>query len=200
MLNVRSGPGESFRVLGQLRENEKVEVLEEATDGWAWVEPPGGWVAGRFLEDSKIPSLPSGLSAIMRTFGQPATPVCSSGLARLPEPLLLSWHDSRISQFACHLLMEDIFTQVFHRIHSEGFWKDLKSFGGCYANRPIKDSSKRSTHAWGIAVDLNPDDNRVGTEGTLSKDVVRIFEDEGFVWGGRFTRRDPMHFQYATGY
>ena len=28
------------------------------------------------------------------------------------------------------------------------------------------------------------------------KEVIRIFEEEGFVWGGKWTIYDNMHFEY----
>jgi hypothetical protein len=35
----------------------------------------------------------------------------------------------------------------------------------------------------------------------MDPDVVAIFQHFGFLWGGEFhLRKDPMHFQYATGY
>lgn len=50
-LNVRSGPGTEFRVLGRLERGDEVQIREEH-GVWAWVSPPGGWVHSGFLEES----------------------------------------------------------------------------------------------------------------------------------------------------
>ena len=75
---------------------------------------------------------------------------------------------------------------------------------GCYNPRKKRHSTdpdaEWSTHAWGIALDINPDTNRAGTTGDLPEGVVNAFERVGFRWGGRWKRRDPMHFQLARGY
>lgn len=201
VLNVRSGPGTSFRVLGQLKKGDEVKSLEESGE-WRWVVPPGGWASASYLEYSPL-SRPAGLLKIVELFGSAGGPLASAGTCRLPEKLRLGGEEEIfIDHFACHKLLEEEFNKVFHRIHSEGFWKDLQTYDGCYENRNKGGSSNKSTHAWGIAVDLNAKSNAQGTDGTMSKDVVRIFEEEGFAWGGYFsgTKKDPMHFQFASGY
>jgi hypothetical protein len=59
-------------------------------------------------------------------------------------------------------------------------------------------------HSWGCAIDLDPGRNafhdqtgHFGAGGAIA--VVRAFEAEGWIWGGRWAGRscDPMHFQAA---
>lgn len=84
---------------------------------------------------------------------------------------------------------------------------------GCFAPRAQRGSNGflLSTHTWGIAVDINPEQNALVTPcyeddpRRANYDIpdawVRAFEDEGWVWGGTFRHRfDPMHFQMAAGY
>ena len=75
----------------------------------------------------------------------------------------------------------------------------IKSFGGCYNLRNIRGGSKLSMHSWGIAIDLNVSENRLGSVGEFHKrpELIKIFEKEGFTWGGNFSRLDPMHFEYT---
>jgi hypothetical protein len=42
----------------------------------------------------------------------------------------------------------------------------------------------------------------MGTVGDTDARLVELFEGFGFLWGGRWPGRgkDPMHFQYCTGY
>jgi hypothetical protein len=73
--------------------------------------------------------------------------------------------------------------------------------------RPIAGTARRSTHAYGIALDLLPAalDGRAtywrwGDEGKGRYEppalVVRAFERCGFIWGGKWDLVDTMHFEY----
>lgn len=59
-----------------------------------------------------------------------------------------------------------------------------------------------SAHSFGIAVDINWDENCNGCSSfTMPMEIVEIFESYGFRWGGRYksvfgSRIDPMHFEY----
>ncbi len=78
----------------------------------------------------------------------------------------------------------------------------MASFGGCFAYRPQRTGSKLSTHSWGIAIDLNPATNQQGSDGNMDPKLVEIFRCARFQWGGDWKgkARDPMHFQFCTGY
>lgn len=71
-------------------------------------------------------------------------------------------------------------------------------FDGSYNFRPIRGSSRLSTHAFGAALDLDAEHNGMGKRGNMSPIVVNAFKREGWFWGGDFnSRKDPMHFQAA---
>lgn len=74
---------------------------------------------------------------------------------------------------------------------------------GTYSCRSVADAGQPSMHAYGAAIDLNlrysdywlwrkgaPWRNRMPAE------IVRIFERHGFIWGGRWSHYDTMHFEY----
>jgi hypothetical protein len=74
---------------------------------------------------------------------------------------------------------------------------------GTFACRAVKDTGKRSMHAYGAAIDLNvkfsdywlwrkhgPYHNRIPYK------IVEIFERHGFIWGGKWGHYDTMHFEY----
>jgi LysM repeat protein len=158
---------------------------------------------------------PNGLDEIISTFGNIYSYIRADGtidprwekeqlsIANLPFPIPISWERSRsVQKILCHSKLVDVFTQLFSQIAENGLSKHIVSFGGCYNFRTKRTSGKPSTHSWGIAIDLNPDDNRQGTTGNMHPDIVDIFRQFGFKWGGDWPGRmkDPMHFQFCTGY
>ncbi len=71
-----------------------------------------------------------------------------------------------------------------------------ESMGG-YVCRTAKNSNKLSWHAYGLAIDINPDENPYQSD--LKTDMppafVKLFTDEGFGWGGAWkSKKDAMHF------
>lgn len=150
---------------------------------------------------------PNGLHEITATFGQPCQPACHGGFVVLPAPI------GGVTRFYCHALLVETFTQVYAQIHDGGYWEMLHTFGGDYECRAIRGKTNTSTHAWGIANDLNAQENPLASVPpdafdaqrpyvfTVDHPVVKIFKANGFIWGGEFMRRkDPMHFQFAAGY
>jgi hypothetical protein len=121
----------------------------------------------------------------------------------LPFPLVLPWHRSRqVTHMTCHRLMKPIFADCFQEIVDSGLQAHITSFGGCFAFRSQRSGTKLSTHAWGIAIDLNPETNAQGTAGHMHPEIVSIFRNAGFTWGGDWIGLvcDPMHFQFCSGY
>lgn len=196
ILNVRSGPGTEFRVLDKLPQGATVDVKELHGD-WAWVGPAEGWVSRMFLEN--LPTrlvVPAGHAGIRQLFGEPGSAAASSGRVTFPAPLKLGWMPGSVTRASCHALMEAVFTEVFEAIHAAGLWSSIRTYDGIYNDRVTTSGTKKSTHAWGIAVDLNASTNRFGTRGDMDPRLIRVFEQHGFV----HLKRDPMHFQYASGY
>jgi hypothetical protein len=82
----------------------------------------------------------------------------------------------------------------------------LKAIGGTWHYRRISRSKNLSTHAWGIAIDLNVDRahywrwQRRGEplkwNNQVPQEIVDAFEAEGFIWGGRWLHYDTMHFEF----
>lgn len=79
----------------------------------------------------------------------------------------------------------------------------LTSPGGGYNARKISGSQLRSTHSWGVAVDLNVArsdywrwSGKTGWKNRYPQSIVDAFEAEGFIWGGRWFHFDTMHFEY----
>jgi hypothetical protein len=158
---------------------------------------------------------PRGLNEICATFGDIFGYIAkdhtleagwqSDFLARitLPFPLVVSWdHSQSVTAITRHKLLTKAFADVFDRIQTSGLQSKITSFGGCFSFRPQRTGTKLSTHAWGIAIDLNPETNQQGIAGDMDTAVIATFREAGFEWGGDWQgkTRDPMHFQFCTGY
>jgi hypothetical protein len=68
-----------------------------------------------------------------------------------------------------------------------------------YCCRPISGSARASNHSWGLAVDLNAPTNPMRRPLTTNMPVwmVKLWEDHGFRWGGRYTGTpDSMHYEF----
>lgn len=103
-----------------------------------------------------------------------------------------------ISKIYCHRLVGPKFQLAFQSILNAGLEHEALEYGGCYVFRPVRGSSRLSMHSWGIAIDINPQQNPLGSDGALHPGVIKAFEDVGFYWGGRFKhRKDPMHFEWC---
>ncbi|HUJ94537.1 MAG TPA: M15 family metallopeptidase [Terriglobales bacterium] len=167
------------------------------------------------MDNSQELAPPHGLEQILATFGNIHDYIRTDGTLDthwqgefltpmpLPFPMPLSWDKTRsITQMTCHRRMVRIFAEVFARIREHSLESKIEAFGGCFAFRPQRTGSKLSTHCWGIAIDLNPEKNAQGTAGDMNPALVGIFCDAGFEWGGNWQGevRDPMHFQFCTGY
>jgi hypothetical protein len=102
--------------------------------------------------------------------------------------------------FVCHRLVAPRFQAAFGKIVERNLHASLKTFDGCFSPRFMRGSDTWSTHSWAIAIDLDARWNRFGqTTFQMSEEVAQCFEQEGFIWGGRWQGRpDAMHFQYCT--
>lgn len=74
-------------------------------------------------------------------------------------------------------------------------------WGGSHNYRVKVGGSSLSTHAWGAAVDINPNENVYAqTTTTFSDAAIDIMEKWGFLSGGRAWGKDWMHFQAIIPY
>jgi D-alanyl-D-alanine carboxypeptidase/Putative peptidoglycan binding domain len=166
------------------------------------------------------PPVPDGFDQIVATFGDPRPlmeadgtishdaelrwqrQVLATGVLPFPIPLSTDGSTPGVKKkFSAHRKLVSTFVAVFTEIDRLGLRGQIRSWGGIYNFRAIRGAHHLSLHAFGIALDLNPESNRLGEEGDMSADVVAVFEHFGFFWGGNFRGRpDPMHFQYAVGY
>lgn len=106
-----------------------------------------------------------------------------------------------LERHRCHRLVAARLTAALAEIHGllgheEYQRQGWHVYGGCHNYRPVRGGSRLSTHAWGVAVDLNPAENGLhSTRTTFSAPAIDVMERHGFLSGGRAWGRDWMHFQ-----
>jgi hypothetical protein len=101
----------------------------------------------------------------------------------------------------CHKVMIPQLRGALREVVARGLESQIHpgEYGGCYVPRFIgRDPAKGlSLHSWGIALDLNVPGNQRGVPGEINREVVAIFKEWGFAWGGDWDWTDPMHFELA---
>lgn len=133
-------------------------------------------------------------------------------IRRIDAPYEMWMGETKITKIAINKKCADSLIRILTKIQksiskSERKTFGLDQYGGGFNFRPIRGVDgkftvgKLSTHAYGAAIDLAPHLNPLGRFYDPSKfmmphQVITIFKDEGWVWGGDFkTRPDCMHFQ-----
>lgn len=147
---------------------------------------------------------------VSQFFGEPGNPKCTAGVAEV-YPMRVAWDKATVvRRFRCHALVEqpieNIFRQALQHYGQAQLTKlGLDLFGGCYNFRPMRGSKTWSMHAYGIAVDLDPERNQLkwGRDRAVfaRPEYVpfwNIVESEGATSLGRSRNFDWMHFQFAN--
>lgn len=76
--------------------------------------------------------------------------------------------------------------------------------------RKVRGANRQSAHSYGIAIDINTtysdywlwsnpkcsETDKLKYENRIPKEIVEVFEKQGFIWGGRWYHYDTMHFEY----
>jgi peptidoglycan L-alanyl-D-glutamate endopeptidase CwlK len=90
-------------------------------------------------------------------------------------------------------------------------YKYLAHPAGSFYWRTVKSEKYLSAHSFGIAMDINSKlgnywlwdwekakkpKTRLTLHNNVPMEIVHIFEQEGFLWGGRWYYYDTMHFEY----
>ncbi|MEO9850269.1 MAG: M15 family metallopeptidase [Reichenbachiella sp.] len=128
----------------------------------------------------------------------------------LPYRHKLSWRLTKsVGRIKCHEKVAESLTRVLDevlRTYGQQKISDLRLdvWGGCFNIRPIRGGRKPSMHSWGIAMDYDPNRNRLRWSSEKAefakpeyKDWWSIWESEGWVSLGRSRNFDWMHVQAA---
>lgn len=171
---------------------------------------------------------PTGLDGILEKYGDPrpfiirdgpnAGDVSPAWSARILVPVDVPWtglmYDTGlpdrpgaprlrpVTRIWCHRELGLEMGATLRAIKAAGLHTTIQRYGGCYNWRKVRGSSfKLSCHCWGIALDLDPQEDPLGDR-NIDQDprLVALFESRGWTWGGRWARPDGMHYQAARGY
>lgn len=121
---------------------------------------------------------------------------------QIPAEISTGWTNSAsnapTSHIYCNRDMAPALMRVLNSIKAQGLEKQLLTFDGCYMVRDVRSRpGSLSCHAYALAIDINAGFNPLGGPSALSLELVKCFEDQGFAWGGSFSRCDPMHFSFG---
>lgn len=149
-------------------------------------------------------------ASLIAFYGQPWTN--PSLLTHIPVPFPMTYRVSAANiiptkTITVHKKCADAFTSALKMIANaaeadEGVLRHVRNFSGTYNDRPVRGSSRRSTHAFGAAIDFDAGALPLGKTGVTADqmpiEVVASFLKTGAFWGGNYTgRKDAMHFQFA---
>lgn len=128
----------------------------------------------------------------------------------LPYQMVLAWQPkTKINKFSCHRKAKEPFERIFGRTLDHYGYEKIKElklhyWGGCLNVRKKRGGSSWSVHSWGVAIDLDPDNNQLRwgrDRATFARPAYKKFwefvYDEGGLSLGIEKNYDYMHFQLA---
>ena len=170
----------------------------------------------------KLSDVPDGYTGIIKRYGNPDADGDSildpewyqeaTTNFPLPWPMRLSWDPAvKVHNIRAHRIVGPAIIDALFEIEEKTGYLSLEVsghdyLGGAYNFRHQRNSKWLSTHAWGIAIDINPHLGGLGNVPEMPEIIVEAFKKRGFEWGGDWPALNPkwpydgMHFQAATGY
>ena len=121
-------------------------------------------------------------------FGQPGDQ-SNLKVIRVPYPLKLSWDErTRVSRITVHKLVVYDVLSVFEAVKKH-YGDDIRKlhldiFGGSYNYRKTRHGSKLSMHSWAIALDFDPQHNKL----KWGKDLALFAKPEYDFWWEQWER------------
>ena len=167
----------------------KPEPVKVSTDKGQIIVPASAWPYSR---------------DVVTFYGKPGS---NQTTLKLPYPMVLAWEPkTKVTSWKCHRKVVVPFERIFQRtLDHYGYEKirelRLDYWGGTLNVRKKRGGSTWSDHAFGCAVDIDPDRNALRTSwknAQMSKPAYRKFVefwyDEGMTNLGKERDFDAMHF------
>jgi hypothetical protein len=126
----------------------------------------------------------------------------------LPYKMVLAWDtNTEITKITCHTKVADSLYTILDNVRKSYSEQDIRRhgfnlFGGTLNVRKIRGGNRWSTHAWGIAIDIDPARNGLTISWANSylskpecKTFIDCFRNEGWYSLGLEKNFDSMHMQ-----
>lgn len=130
-------------------------------------------------------------------------------IVRLQPPFRMTYADQPVGTIRIHKKCFASLDRVLRAINDAAKGDPAKLllwgatiYGGAYNFRLKRGQTTLSMHAYGAAIDLDPEHNEfhnLNPRFTADSPVVKAFKAEGWIWGGDWSgaSKDGMHFQAA---
>lgn len=145
------------------------------------------------------------VAALTAFYGKPGD---ESQLVSFDFPYPTFYAGKRVQRSRCHRKVKDSLVRILTRIgdrwgNTRGVMEEAEDYGGIYNFREMRGGSGSiSRHSWGIAIDLDADDNGLWTtwpqKADMPLEIMEEFAREGWLPAGAFWLRDAMHFQATS--
>lgn len=171
--------------------------------GWHWAK--AGWRDWHY----NYPATPQNYSQIVNRFGQacsgPASAISMRWKAADNGVTYTPRFHKKLGGYRTEMVSgkggtsTNLDNDVYGHIQNNHLSQYTKSGIWGYLCRYITGTTKWSTHAFGIAIDISASYEPQGQcSSNVNKNFASVFKSHGWRWGLDFC--DPMHFQYAFGY
>lgn len=127
-----------------------------------------------------------------------------SNLVSFEFPYPMYYEGKRVLRSRCHYKVKDSLLRVLGEIgtrwvNNRGILEEAEDYGGIFNFRQMRGGSSISRHSWGIAIDIDADDNgnlvSWPARADMPFEIIEAFAREGWLSAGAFWGRDGMHFQ-----
>ena len=132
-----------------------------------------------------------------------------SNLTRMVFPYKMYYSGKKVSSTRVHkkskVALEYIMEKTLaHYGQTEIDRLRLSIYGGCYSHRKMRGGNAQSTHSWGIALDLDPVNNRLRARRGTAQFARKVYQpffnfvyQAGFISLGLERNYDWMHIQHT---
>ncbi len=134
-------------------------------------------------------------------FGRPGD---ESNLVPFEFPYPTYYGGKQVTRGRCHKKVKDSLLRILRDIgdrygHAKAIMEEAEDYGGIYNFRQKRGGGSLSLHSWGIAIDLDADDNMFRDHWPMRADmpleIMECFAREGWLPAGAFWGYDAMHMQ-----
>lgn len=139
--------------------------------------------------------------SLVRFFGEAGN---EDNLVSFEFPFPMFYEGKRVLKSRCHKKVKDSLLRILGAIgnrwgSNRGVLEEAEDYGGIYNFRKMRGGKSISRHSWGIAIDLDADDNGNHVpwpqEADMPFEIMEEFAKEGWCPAGAAWNRDAMHFQ-----